>query len=221
MFRFRKLFFLLTTLILPFALSAEPANLAQLRNEVKAYYDTGTYTKELNQVITQAKTYILQRAKENSHSVPHKKLAIVLDIDETSLSNYHRMAARNFSATNDQLRNDVMAADAPEIQSTLSLYQEALKQGISVFFVTGRKESQRLVTIKNLNKSGYHDWKGLFLKPDNYNLASTIPFKSKIRAKITEMGYTIIASIGDQYSDLKGGFAEKTYKLPNPFYYLP
>jgi len=28
----------------------------------------------------------------------------------------------------------------------------------------------------------------------------------------------IIANIGDQESDLAGGFAEKTFKLPNPFY---
>jgi hypothetical protein len=35
------------------------------------------------------------------------------------------------------------------------------------------------------------------------------------------MGYTIIANMGDQFSDLEGGFSERTYKLPNPFYYIP
>jgi len=47
-----------------------------------------------------------------------------------------------------------------------------------------------------------------------------VTFKSEARAAITKQGYTIIASIGDQYSDLKGGYAEKTFKLPNPYYYL-
>jgi hypothetical protein len=28
-------------------------------------------------------------------------------------------------------------------------------------------------------------------------------------------------NIGDQMSDLDGGFAERTYKLPNPFYFIP
>jgi acid phosphatase len=28
----------------------------------------------------------------------------------------------------------------------------------------------------------------------------------------------IIANMGDQASDLAGGHAEKTFKLPNPFY---
>jgi len=36
-----------------------------------------------------------------------------------------------------------------------------------------------------------------------------------------DQGYTIIVNIGDQMSDLDGGFAERTYKLPNPFYFIP
>jgi hypothetical protein len=27
-----------------------------------------------------------------------------------------------------------------------------------------------------------------------------------------------VANLGDQVSDLSGGFAEKTFKLPDPFY---
>jgi len=34
-------------------------------------------------------------------------------------------------------------------------------------------------------------------------------------------GYDILLTIGDQYSDLKGGYADKGFKLPNPMYYLP
>jgi len=30
------------------------------------------------------------------------------------------------------------------------------------------------------------------------------------------MGHSIIANMGDQMSDLDGGFAEKTFKLPTP-----
>ncbi len=34
-------------------------------------------------------------------------------------------------------------------------------------------------------------------------------------------GYTIIASLGDQKSDLAGGHAEMTFKIPNPFCFIP
>ena len=39
--------------------------------------------------------------------------------------------------------------------------------------------------------------------------------------EIAEQGYTVILSMGDQLSDLEGGYAERTFKLPNPVYYLP
>ncbi|TIP90617.1 MAG: acid phosphatase, partial [Mesorhizobium sp.] len=43
-------------------------------------------------------------------------------------------------------------------------------------------------------------------------------FKAPIRAEIEKAGYTIIANVGDQPSDLFGGHAEKLFLLPNPFY---
>jgi len=49
----------------------------------------------------------------------------------------------------------------------------------------------------------------------------TIQYKSGTRAYIESQGYNIVADIGDQFSDLLGGFADKTFKMPNPNYYLP
>ena len=50
---------------------------------------------------------------------------------------------------------------------------------------------------------------------------STIHYKSATRAHIESLGYDIVANFGDQFSDLKGGFADRTFKLPNPNYFLP
>jgi predicted secreted acid phosphatase len=49
----------------------------------------------------------------------------------------------------------------------------------------------------------------------------TIRYKSGVRAHIESLGYEIVANFGDQFSDLEGGFADKTFKLPNPNYFLP
>jgi predicted secreted acid phosphatase len=49
----------------------------------------------------------------------------------------------------------------------------------------------------------------------------TIQYKSGTRAYIESKGYDIVADIGDQFSDLEGGFADKVFKMPNPNYYLP
>jgi predicted secreted acid phosphatase len=49
----------------------------------------------------------------------------------------------------------------------------------------------------------------------------TILYKSGVRAHIESLGYEIVGNFGDQFSDLEGGFADKTFKLPNPNYFLP
>jgi predicted secreted acid phosphatase len=50
---------------------------------------------------------------------------------------------------------------------------------------------------------------------------TTIHYKSATRAYIESLGYDIVGNFGDQFSDLEGGYADKTFKLPNPNYYLP
>jgi predicted secreted acid phosphatase len=49
----------------------------------------------------------------------------------------------------------------------------------------------------------------------------TIQYKSGTRAYIESRGYNIVGNFGDQFSDLKGGFADKAFKMPNPNYFLP
>src|SRR4029078_10633767 len=38
--------------------------------------------------------------------------------------------------------------------------------------------------------------------------------KSRGRDHIEDLGYDIVANFGDQFSDLTGGFADKTFKMP-------
>jgi hypothetical protein len=50
---------------------------------------------------------------------------------------------------------------------------------------------------------------------------TTIHYKSATRAHIESLGYDIVANFGDQFSDLKGGHADRGFKMPNPNYFLP
>jgi hypothetical protein len=50
---------------------------------------------------------------------------------------------------------------------------------------------------------------------------TTVHYKSATRAHIESLGYDIVANFGDQFSDLIGGHADRTFKLPNPNYFLP
>ena len=51
---------------------------------------------------------------------------------------------------------------------------------------------------------------------------TTVEYKAYTRKHIEEdLGYDIVLNIGDQWSDLQGGYANAVLKLPNPTYYLP
>jgi hypothetical protein len=47
-----------------------------------------------------------------------------------------------------------------------------------------------------------------------------VQYKSGTREHIESLGYDIVANFGDQYSDLDGGYADKTFKVPNPTYFV-
>src|SRR5215213_6579433 len=199
---------------------------ASLRN----YHDSGSYDSDLANVDSQADRFMRRqvkaiRAKAKRRCARSKtpkgcttpKLALVLDIDETSLSNYQQIAATNFSGAAGALASAVFAASSPAIGPTLGLYQDARGLQVSVFFITGRPSAVSTFTESNLNAAGYTDRAGIFFKPSS---DAVIPFKSGARAALEQQGYRIVANVGDQESDLAGGHADRSFKLPNPFYFI-
>jgi predicted secreted acid phosphatase len=200
---------------------AEPINLSTVKTEVKRYHDSGQYTYDFTQATQSAQRYLEKRIVENNQATDKKKLAIVLDIDETALSNYSDLLARDFSCNKKMAYAQIQEAHDPAMPSILTLYNYAESHQVAVFFITGRPQILLSATKKNLQDVGYTQWAGLFLRPDNNNTYSVIPFKSAMRKKITEQGYDIVLSIGDQYSDLAGGYDDKMFKVPNPYYYIP
>ncbi|HYB44087.1 MAG TPA: HAD family acid phosphatase, partial [Candidatus Methylomirabilis sp.] len=175
-------------------------------------------------VTDQAGAYIETRARSGG------KLAIVVDVDETALSNLPSLAANDLGlivAGPCDLEHGpcgfvawAQMARASAIKPVLALTRLARDRGVAVFFITGRPERLREATERNLRAAGY-EWTVLILKPDALATRSAVDFKAPERRKIADQGYAIVANVGDQMSDLDGGFAERTYKLPNPFYFVP
>lgn len=215
---------------MPFGIAvAEPINLDFVKQQAQAYYDDG-YQQDLAAVGATAQWWIKWRAPQVT------KPALVLDIDETSLSNWPEIKANDFGYIADgpcrppkgpfgALAWD-RTAQAKAIGPTLELFKFARSIGVSVFFITGRHEIERAATARNLLRAGYVDahgrngWIDLRMERNGEKPASAADFKAPQRAKIENSGYDIIANVGDQESDLSGGYAEKTFKLPNPFYYI-
>jgi hypothetical protein len=103
----------------------------------------------------------------------------------------------------------------------LQLFRVARASNVAVFFITGRPEDQRAATERNLRNAGFGHYARLYLVPTGADFASAADFKAPIRAEVERLGYTIIANMGDQPSDLIGGHAEKKFLLPDPFYRVP
>lgn len=78
----------------------------------------------------------------------------------------------------------------------------------------------REATVKNLTDAGYKNWDGLYLRPNDYNYKTIVPFKSSIRKLLSSQGYSIVGNIGDQKSDFVGNNADCEFKLPNPYYFV-
>ncbi len=176
--------------------TSQPINIGDAKAAALAYYNSGAYQRDLEAVATQAASWI------DSRAASVKRPALVLDIDETALSNWEILKRDDFGRPIAGPCD--LAIDAP-----------------AVFFITGRPESQRAATERNLTAVGYDGYAKLYMVPDDAHFASAVDFKAPIRAEIERIGYTIIENIGDQPSDLLGGHAEKDYLLPDPFYRVP
>jgi HAD superfamily, subfamily IIIB (Acid phosphatase) len=187
----------------------------ELVKTLREYHDSGRYDGDLAAVDGAARGYLDARLA----AWPRKsklRPAIVLDIDETSLSNYTGLAATGFTQVGNVI--NPVTATGKAIQPTLALYQRARSKGVAVFFITGRPPQIAGITALNLVNEGYDKgWDGLFTKPVD---AGTEAFKAGTRAAVEKRGYDIVANVGDQESDLDGGHADRGFKLPNPFYFI-
>ncbi len=156
-----------------------------------------------------------------------QKLAIVLDIDETSLSSYCEEKHEDYGYIPSMFETWIVSPEASiPIPGTLRLFNHARTLGVEVFFLTGRGgykgNDQTESTARNLTTAGYKGWTGLILRDESERQMPTTEYKASERAKIVAQGYKIILNMGDQWSDLNGDpKAEISVKLPNPFYYLP
>ena len=198
-------------------------NLDDLKSQLRQYHDCtckcGCYGKDLDRQADRAIDYLRIRAARRQ---PQEKPALVLDIDETTLSNYEEMLKAGFANDSKAFAAWVDTAQAPAIAGTLRLYQEAQRQGVSVFFLTGRAEAQRSATEQNLRSQGFTNWQQLIMRPPAQASWTALRYKSAARAAIVAQGYRIIESVGDQWSDLKGNpVAEFSVKYPNPYYLIP
>jgi predicted secreted acid phosphatase len=205
--------------------------------------DDSNYANEARSVADAGLRWL--RASHNTHGIK----AIVLDVDDTSLLTWNYEIFSNWAfnpATNGQFVTDQRF---PAVFGMVEMATQAEQMGYAIIFLTGRGAAQETATLGNLTADGIgvdagfpkpttlvNGEDGLFTKPavvnypdylqaacagDPNGSCTTIHYKSATRAHIESLGYDIVANFGDQFSDLEGGHADRTFKMPNPNYFLP
>jgi predicted secreted acid phosphatase len=204
------------------AVPDEPANLDGIKQQLRKYQSCSESNCYVPQLEHQADLAIEFLKQSVSAAKPGDKLAIVLDIDETSLSNWAVETHDDFGFIPTDLNWCVALRCGKAISSTLRIFHEAEHDKVAVFFITGRPEGQRVDTEANLKAEGYDHWEELHLRPADHPKDQTVSkYKSAERAKIAKR-YRIVLNVGDQMSDLTGDpQADHSVKLPNPFYFIP
>ncbi|KJK37014.1 hydrolase [Streptomyces variegatus] len=156
--------------------------------------DYGTWQKDCQAVMDQALPYLKQRIAATK---PGEKQAIVLDIDNTALET-------DFGFSYPQ----------PANKPVLEAARYAQERGVALFFVTARPDIIASFTQYNLKQTGYQV-SGLYVRNFIDLFKNVAEYKTAQRVDIERKGYTIIANIGNSSTDLSGGHAERTYKLPD------
>jgi hypothetical protein len=204
------------------------------------YSPDSAYAHEVKGIASDAGRYLAHRKQAHHQQGNFSGTPSVLfDIDDTTLNTYSYEIYSNFvfnPTTNGFFVHAGSASVFPAVPGMVALEQKALAKGYQVFFLTGRSKiatpDQTPGTLANLEDAGYTvDPTHVYLKDATgatepwlsscAPTCTTTQYKSLTRQHIESLGFDIVAHLGDQFSDLKGGFADRTFKIPNPMYFLP
>ena len=163
-----------------------------------------------------------------------KPKAIVTDIDETVLDNspyeaHQTLQGKDYESAS--WAQWVSKINADTVPGSLNFLNYAFSKGLEIFYVTNRGESERAVTLKNLQKFNFPNADSAHLFP-----LQTTSSKEKRRQSILN-SHDIVMLMGDNLGDFSylfdkknvdermknvnsvaGEFGDKFIVLPNPAY---
>jgi hypothetical protein len=133
-----------------------------------------------------SRTYVRDRVAKGG-----TKLALNLDIDNTSLASHY--------------------APGRPVPATMRLVTYAKTKGVYILYNTGRHVSARASTIRQLKSAGL-PVDGLCARYQGESLTRS---KQRCSQSFVNNGFTIIANVGNRSTDFVGKNYERAYRLPN------
>ncbi|KAM1272184.1 hypothetical protein ACFX2J_032908 [Malus domestica] len=188
---------------------------------VETYMIGGQYERDINFIVGQILSYAFGIALSNDGMD-----AWILDVDDTCLSNLFYYKSRRYGCDpfdSSGFKAWARTGGCPAVPGMLGLFSKLVNSDFKVFMVTGRdEETLGQITTANLLDQGFVGYERLILRTPVYKGQSAVVYKSNVRKQLVEQGYRIWGNIGDQWTDLQGDcVGNRTFKLPNPMYFVP
>lgn len=227
------------------ATGAQIPNIDSVKSTIRTYYNATSGIADKNSSPYISELAAIQDAQwgplldaYDAAIAAGEQPAIVFDADDTTLWTYD-MEDAGMHFNFDPALQDVYVQDQrfPATPGMVKFVNRAERLGFAIFGLTGRNDDQKAATLANLDKVGYTPFtadnfftkwtgKGDSQQPEYVTCAAakctTVEYKAQTRKHIEEdLGYDIVLNVGDQWSDLQGGYADRALKLPNPTYFLP
>lgn len=186
--------------------------LTDAKQAVIDYHTDGRYEADTAKVADAARSYVFSRLAQGVSGRP----AVIFDVHQTLLDVFDIEKEMQFGYFKDVWDRRVEQGNLPPVRPVVALWQDLQAHGVTLFLISNTQTKHRDATVSNLHAVGVTDWYRLYLRPDDISKTLTAQdWKSRVRADLEAEGFTILAAIGDQDSDLNGGHAERTFKLPN------
>ena len=214
-------------------------NIDSVKATIRAYYgatSAGIANKTSSPYISEMHSIESSTLDSLPEVDPSEHKAIVFDADDTTLWTYDmedNLMHFNFDPA--LQATWVFGKLFPATPGMVDFVDAVEAKGYAIFGITGRRFAQEAATVENLQDVGYTQFNGdnFYTKWDGADAnkpayvtcvaaCTTVEYKANTRKHIEQdLGYDIVLNIGDQWSDLQGGYADAALKLPNPTYYLP
>lgn len=152
-----------------------------------------------------ARFHEVARQLEAMHVTQPERSVVVFDIDETLLKQYCDSCGAFL---------EVPLPITPMVRSLHTL----ANKGLVVVLITARLSKAAKETVREIREVlgiGDHEYYRLFMQAVPHAAVADARHLPKLQARkvLTQRGYEIMANVGDQPTDMEGGFAAREFRV--------
>ena len=194
--------------------------------QVEAYYTGTVILQDRSDVALAAWRFVRDWVRDRCGTTPAKvrncNPMVVFDVDETLLNSYSYSIAQDPPFTFDPTTWTAYVDECGygPIPQTRDIFNRIKGLGVSIALVSAGSRDTKAAMVECLNSKGLRGWDRYILRGEKTADLSAGEYKALAREGLKREGFTIVASIGDQVSDMSYGHLKRGFLMPNTMYYL-